>query len=56
MKKKEYIIPTMEVVKIQHQNQLLAGSINDNLHGEEVEEGWSREFDDIEAITDFDNF
>lgn len=45
MKKKEYIIPTMEVVKIQEQCQILAGSVdangmNDTLIDEEVTEGW----------------
>ena len=43
MKKKEYMKPEMQVVKIQHQCQILAGSaqgLNDTLQVEEVEEGW----------------
>ena len=45
MKKKEYIIPTMEVVKIQQQCQILAGSVdaygmNRQLQDDEVDEGW----------------
>jgi hypothetical protein len=45
MKKKEYIIPTMEVVKIQQQCQILAGSVdangmNTDLQDDEVDAGW----------------
>ena len=45
MKKKEYIIPTMEVVKIQQQCQILAGSVdangmNTDLQDEDVNGGW----------------
>ena len=43
MIKKEYMKPAMEVVKIQQQCQILAGStqgLNDNLQNEEVEYGW----------------
>ena len=45
MTKKEYMKPEMEVVKIQQQSQILAGSVDANgmntgLQGEEVEEGW----------------
>jgi hypothetical protein len=53
MKKKEYIIPKIEVVKIQQHSQLLAGSqygLNDNLQGQPVADGWAREF------SDFDDF
>ena len=43
--KKEYIKPTMQVVKIQQQCQMLAGSLNangmnDKLLEETVTEGW----------------
>ena len=43
MIKKEYLKPEMEVVMIQQQNQILAGStqgLNDELQGDEVETGW----------------
>ena len=47
--KKEYMMPAMEVVKIQQQGQILAGSIdangmNTDLQNEEITEGWAREF------------
>ena len=49
--KKEYMMPAMEVVKIQQQGQILAGSIdangmNTDLQNEEVTEGWARSFDE----------
>ena len=45
MIKKEYMKPTMQVVKIQQQCQILAGSvdangINDELLDDEVDAGW----------------
>ena len=45
MTKKEYMKPTMEVVELQHECQILAGSVdangmNDTLIDEEVTEGW----------------
>ena len=45
MTKKEYMKPEMEVVKIQQQCQILAGSVDANgmnrdLQGEEVNNGW----------------
>lgn len=43
MTKKEYMKPAMEVVKIQQQCQILAGStqgLNDELQDEEVDAGW----------------
>ena len=45
MTKKEYMKPTMQVVKIQQQCQILAGSvdangINDELLDETVDIGW----------------
>ena len=50
MRKKEYMMPSMEVVKVQQQGQILAGSLdvygmNEELVStEEVTEGWAREF------------
>ena len=45
MKKKIYEKPTMEVVKLQQPQQILAGSVDPNgmntgLQGEEVSGGW----------------
>ena len=41
MKKKIYEKPSIQVVKIQQQCHILAGSeINDTLQGETVEEAW----------------
>lgn len=45
MIKKEYLKPEMEVVKIQQQSQILAGSVDSNgmntgLQEEEVTVGW----------------
>ncbi|MBQ3768795.1 MAG: hypothetical protein II866_07355 [Prevotella sp.] len=45
MIKKEYMKPSMKVVKLQHKCQILAGSVdangmNNDLQGEEVIEGW----------------
>ena len=45
------MMPAMEVVKIQQQGQILAGSIdangmNTDLQNEEVTEGWARLFDE----------
>lgn len=53
MTKKEYLKPEMEVVKIQQQCQILAGSVdpnglNDTLIDEEVEEGFAPFFNDLE--------
>ena len=52
MTKKEYMKPKMEVVKIQQQCQILAGSVdangmNNGLIDDEVTEGWAPEFNDI---------
>ena len=43
--KKKYITPTMEIVKLQQLQQLLAGSVdpygmNTGLQGETADEGW----------------
>ena len=43
MEKKIYMKPTMEIVKLQQQNMILAGStqgLNDDLQNEPVNEGW----------------
>ena len=43
MTKKEYMKPEMEVVMLQQQCQILAGStqgLNDELQDDEVETGW----------------
>ena len=45
MTKKAYMKPTMEVVELQHECQILAGSadaygMNNGLQDEEVDEGW----------------
>ena len=41
MTKKEYMKPTMEVVELKHQNQILTGSpYNRNLQDDVVTEGW----------------
>ena len=43
MVKKEYLKPTMVVVKIQQQSQILAGSsygMNKSVQEEEVDEAW----------------
>lgn len=51
MTKKEYLKPEMEVVKIQQQSQILAGSnfgVNETLQGEEVEEGFAPFLDGLE--------
>ena len=50
MTKKEYLKPEMEVVKIQQQCQILAGSVDANgmntgLQNEEVTDGWAPTFD-----------
>ena len=51
MTKKEYMKPEMEVVKIQQQCQILAGSLdangmNDTLQEETVTDGWAPMFDE----------
>lgn len=42
MEKKIYEKPTMEIVKLQQQYMILAGSqgVNDDLQNEDVNEGW----------------
>jgi hypothetical protein len=47
MTKKEYMKPTMNVVRIQNKSQILAGSLdangmNKSLQSEEVGSAWSR--------------
>ena len=44
MTKKEYMKPEIEVVKIQQQSQILAGSqqgLNDELNPDPVDDGWA---------------
>ena len=51
MIKKEYLKPEMEVVMIQQQSQILAGSqqgMNDELQNESVDDGWAPFFDNLE--------
>ncbi len=48
---KEYITPQMNVILLQHSNQLLAGStygVNEQLINTEVPGGWSRELDALD--------
>ena len=45
MIKKEYMTPSVKVVKLKHKCQILAGSVNqydmnDTLQDDEVDEGW----------------
>lgn len=53
MKKKDYLEPTMQVVKLQQQCQILAGSeVGGSMPGTFVEEDLSREidFDDFSTL------
>jgi hypothetical protein len=57
MTKKIYLKPEMEVVKIQQQCQILAGSLDANGMNNElldvtVEEGWASSMDDMIEIND----
>lgn len=59
MTKKEYMKPAMQVVKIQHQYQILAGSLDANGMNEElqvdiVDEGWAPSMDDMIELNDFE--
>ena len=46
MKKKEYLSPTVDVVELKQQQQLLAGSdVSATMNGTFTEETLSREFD-----------
>ena len=42
MKRKEYIIPTVDIIELKRQTPLLAGSVldSDNLDESEVDESW----------------
>lgn len=45
MIKKEYMTPSVKVVKLKHKSHILAGSVNqydmnDTLQEDEVDEGW----------------
>lgn len=51
MKKKTYIEPLTQVVVLQQQHQLLAGStygVNEQLINTPVNDGWSRELDALD--------
>ena len=45
MRKKNYLKPTMQVVKLQQQQQLLAGSVSATMDGTFTEEDLAPEFD-----------
>ena len=47
MKRKEYIIPTVNIIKLKRQTPLLAGSVLDsnNLNETEVDDAWSPEME-----------
>ena len=47
MKRKEYIIPTVDIIELKRQTPLLAGSVLDsnNLNETEVDDAWSPEME-----------
>ena len=47
MKRKEYIIPTVEIIELERQEPLLAGSVLDseNLNETEINDAWSPEME-----------
>ena len=47
MKRKEYIIPTVEIIELERQEPLLAGSVldSDNLNETEINDAWSPEME-----------
>ena len=49
MKRKEYIIPTVEIIELERQEPLLAGSVldSDNLNETEIDDAWSPEIEFI---------
>jgi len=49
MKRKEYIIPTVEIIELERQQPLLAGSVldSDNLNETEIDDAWSPEMEFI---------
>ena len=49
MKRKEYIIPTVEIIELERQEPLLAGSVldSDNLNETEIDDAWSPEMEFI---------
>ena len=49
MKRKEYIIPTVEIIELERQESLLAGSVldSDNLNETEIDDAWSPEMEFI---------
>ena len=52
MKRKEYIIPTVDIIELKRQTPLLAGSVLDseNLNETEINDAWSPEME----LTGFD--
>ena len=56
MKKKDYQKPTMQVVKLQHKCQILAGSLTSvrDDYGDAIEQTWSsREMIELDDENDF---
>jgi len=49
MKRKEYIIPTVEIIELERQEPLLAGSVLDSdiLNETEIDDAWSPEMEFI---------
>ena len=49
IKRKEYIIPTVEIIELERQEPLLAGSVldSDNLNETEIDDAWSPEMEFI---------
>ena len=47
MKRKEYIIPTVDIIELKRQTPLLAGSVLDsnNLNETEIDDAWSPEME-----------
>ena len=47
MKRKEYIIPTVDIIELKRQTPLLAGSVLDseNLNETEINDAWSPEME-----------
>ena len=56
MKRKEYIIPTVDIIELKRQTLLLAGSVldSDNLVETEVNDAWSPEMEEFVFDADVD--
>lgn len=56
MKRKEYIIPTVDIIELKRQTPLLAGSVldSDNLVETEVNDAWSPELEEFVFDADVD--